>query len=55
MAAPVPMKGIVIVGGGFAGVRCAEDLARSGKVRVTLVDLRRFDWGTISQRDGEHN
>ena len=32
------MKHVVIVGGGFAGVSCAHDLARSDKVCVTLVD-----------------
>ena len=37
-----PMKHVVIVGGGFAGVRCAQDLARSGKVRVTLVDRHNY-------------
>jgi len=31
-------KHVVIVGGGFAGVGCALELARSGKVRVTLID-----------------
>jgi NADH dehydrogenase FAD-containing subunit len=37
-----PMKHVVIVGGGFAGVRCAQDLARSGKVRVTLLDWHNY-------------
>ncbi|MBV8775133.1 MAG: FAD-dependent oxidoreductase, partial [Deltaproteobacteria bacterium] len=42
MAQAVPIKHVVIVGGGFAGVRCAQDLARSGKVRVTLVDRHNY-------------
>jgi hypothetical protein len=36
------MKHVVIVGGGFAGVRCAQDLAHSGKVRVTLIDRHNY-------------
>jgi NADH:ubiquinone reductase (H+-translocating) len=42
MAEAVPMKHVVIVGGGFAGVRCAQDLAHSRKVRVTLVDRHNY-------------
>src|SRR5262249_27445776 len=42
MAEAVPMKNVVIVGGGVAGVRCAQDLAHSGKVRVTLVDRHNY-------------
>ena len=42
MAEAVPMKHVVIVGGGFAGVRCAQDLAHSRKVRVTLIDRHNY-------------
>jgi len=42
MAEAVEMKHVVIVGGGFAGVSCALDLARSGKVRITLVDRHNY-------------
>jgi NADH dehydrogenase len=42
MAEAVEMKHVIIVGGGFAGVSCALDLARSGKVRVTLVDRHNY-------------
>jgi NADH:ubiquinone reductase (H+-translocating) len=42
MAEAVPMKHVLIVGGGFAGVKCAQDLAHSGKVRVTLVDRHNY-------------
>jgi NADH:ubiquinone reductase (H+-translocating) len=37
-----PMKHVVIVGGGFAGVRCAQDLARSDRIRVTLLDRHNY-------------
>jgi NADH:ubiquinone reductase (H+-translocating) len=36
------MKHVVIVGGGFADVRCAQALAHSGKVRVTLIDRHNY-------------
>ena len=42
MAEAEPMKHVVIVGGGFAGVGCANELARSGKVSVTLVDRHNY-------------
>jgi NADH:ubiquinone reductase (H+-translocating) len=42
MNSTAPMKHVVIVGGGFAGVACANHLARSGKVRVTLVDRHNY-------------
>jgi len=31
-------KHVVIVGGGFAGVACAQQLARNHDAHVTLVD-----------------
>jgi len=42
MAEAVEMKHVVIVGGGFAGVGCALELVRSGKVSVTLVDRHNY-------------
>ena len=42
MDSAASLKHVVIVGGGFAGVSCAHDLARSGKVRVTLVDRHNY-------------
>jgi glycine/D-amino acid oxidase-like deaminating enzyme len=33
-----PKTHVVIVGGGFAGLACARKLAKSGDVRVTLID-----------------
>jgi NADH dehydrogenase len=38
MASAAALKHVVIVGGGFAGVSCAQVVARSGKARVTLID-----------------
>ena len=35
-------KHVVIVGGGFAGLACARKLAKSDKVRVTLIDKNNF-------------
>jgi len=35
-------KHVVIVGGGFAGVACAEQLARNHDVHVTLVDRHNY-------------
>jgi len=35
-------KHVVIVGGGFAGVGCAEQLARNREVHVTLVDQHNY-------------
>jgi len=35
-------KHVVIVGGGFAGIGCAQHLARSNKVHVTLVDQHNY-------------
>ena len=35
-------KHVVIVGGGFAGVACAEQLARNHDVHVTLVDQHNY-------------
>ena len=36
------MKHIVIVGGGFAGLKCADILAAQGDVRVTLIDKNNY-------------
>jgi NADH dehydrogenase FAD-containing subunit len=35
-------KHVVIVGGGFAGVGCAQQLARNHQVHVTLVDQHNY-------------
>jgi NADH dehydrogenase len=37
-----PDKHVVIVGGGFAGVGCAQALARSGAARITLLDRNNY-------------
>jgi NADH:ubiquinone reductase (H+-translocating) len=42
MASEQPLKHAVIVGGGFAGVSCAQVLAGSNKVSVTLVDKHNY-------------
>jgi NADH:ubiquinone reductase (H+-translocating) len=42
MDSEVPGKHVIIVGGGFAGVGCALELVRSGKVSVTLVDRHNY-------------
>ena len=36
------MKRVVIVGGGFAGVKCARELSRSRDVHVTLIDKNNY-------------
>ena len=36
------IKHVVIVGGGFAGVGCAQQLARNHEVHVTLVDQHNY-------------
>jgi len=36
------IKHVVIVGGGFAGVACAQQLARNNEVHVTLVDQHNY-------------
>jgi NADH dehydrogenase len=33
---------VVIVGGGFAGLGCARTLAKTGDVRITLIDKRNY-------------
>ncbi len=38
---PEPAPRVVIVGGGFAGLRCARSLRRAN-VRITVVDVRNF-------------
>ena len=42
MASEAALKHVVIVGGGFAGVGCAQVLARSGGARVTLIDQHNY-------------
>jgi NADH:ubiquinone reductase (H+-translocating) len=42
MASAIPTKHVVIIGGGFAGVGCAQELVRDGDVRVTLVDRHNY-------------
>jgi NADH:ubiquinone reductase (H+-translocating) len=42
MNAQVPIKHVVIVGGGFAGLGCARKLAKSDSVRVTLIDKNNY-------------
>jgi NADH dehydrogenase len=41
-ASAKPTKHVVIVGGGFAGVGCALELARDANVRVTLIDRNNY-------------
>ncbi len=36
------MKHIVIVGGGFAGLKCADKLAAQADVRITLIDKNNY-------------
>ncbi len=36
------LKHVVIVGGGFAGLNCARELARSSKMRITLLDKNNY-------------
>ena len=38
------MKEILIIGGGFAGVNLAKNLAGTNSVRVTLVDLNNYNY-----------
>ena len=35
-------KHVVIVGGGFAGIACARELARHAGVRITLLDKNNY-------------
>src|SRR4051794_39980226 len=35
-------KHVVIVGGGFAGIACARELARHADVRITLLDRNNY-------------
>jgi len=39
---PAQTKHVVIVGGGFAGMGCAQQLARNSEVQVTLVDQHNY-------------
>ena len=40
--APIGVKHVVIVGGGFAGLQCARKLAASPHVRITLLDKNNY-------------
>ena len=42
MNARDPKTHVVIVGGGFAGLACARELAKSNDVRVTLIDKNNY-------------
>ena len=42
MADKIASPHVVVVGGGFAGIACAQALARNGDVRVTLLDKNNF-------------
>ena len=42
MNAQYSRKHVVIVGGGFAGMACARELAKSGDVQVTLIDRNNY-------------
>src|SRR6201993_202945 len=37
-----PMKHVVIVGGGFAGLNCARKLAAHSDIRITLIDKNNY-------------
>ena len=37
-----PLKHVVIVGGGFAGLSCGRELARSNDIRITLIDKNNY-------------
>ena len=43
VSARVSVKHVVIVGGGFAGLACARKLAKSGDVRITLIDKNNYN------------
>lgn len=36
------MKHVIIIGGGFAGLSCARELARSNELRITLIDKNNY-------------
>ncbi len=42
MTTSLPKKHVVIVGGGFAGLGCARELAKHSDVRVTLIDKNNY-------------
>ncbi|MBB5395369.1 NAD(P)/FAD-dependent oxidoreductase [Mucilaginibacter sp. AK015] len=41
---PVPAKKIVVIGGGFAGVNFAQDVAKNKSYQVTLVDKNNYNY-----------
>ena len=36
------MKHVIIIGGGFAGLSCARELARSSEFQITLIDKNNY-------------
>jgi NADH:ubiquinone reductase (H+-translocating) len=36
------LKHVIIIGGGFAGLRCARELARSSEFQITLIDKNNY-------------
>src|SRR5918994_4249285 len=51
-ARPLPDKAdVVIVGGGYAGINAARELARGGAA-VTLVEARTLGWGASTRNGG---